>query len=194
MTKTKKRTIKTAAPQNQGTCATIPTSLPPAAEFPLEAFYTPEVMDHFLHPHHVGVLADYDVVGEVGNIVCGDVMRIYLKIEPDDDEKLCIANISFETYGCGAAIATSSITTDLAFGQTLEEALKITKDLVIKKLVKLPAQKIHCSILAVDALHEAIYQYYQQNKLRIPVALEKQHQTIQKQKEYLKKQYESWLT
>ena len=150
-------------------------------------------MDHFLNPHHVGVLADFDVMGEVGNIVCGDVMRIYLKIEPDANGQLCIANISFETYGCGAAIATSSITTDLAFGQTLEAALKITKDTVIKKLVKLPPQKIHCSILAVDALHEAIYQYYQQHHSTPPPTLQKKHQAIQKQKDFLKKQYETWF-
>jgi nitrogen fixation NifU-like protein len=171
----------------------VPSNLPPEEEFPLEAFYTPEVMEHFLHPRHVGVLSDYDVKGEVGNVVCGDVMRIYLKVEPDDKGEACISNISFETYGCGAAIATSSMATEMAFGKTLKEAMEITKDEVIKQLVALPKQKIHCSILAVDALHEAIYQYLVKNKLVVPKKLEQEHQQIVRQKEFLKKQYESWM-
>lgn len=159
----------------------------------MEAFYTQEVMEHFLHPHHAGALAEYDAVGEVGNVVCGDVMRIYLKIEPDDNQQLCIANISFETYGCGAAIATSSVTCDLALGKTLQEALALNKQAVIEQLQYLPAQKIHCSILAIDALHEAIYQYYQYKKHPIPENLAKIHQRLTKQKEILKKQYQKWM-
>jgi nitrogen fixation NifU-like protein len=169
------------------------TQMPPTSEFPAELFYSPQVMDHFLHPHHAGALSRYDVIGEVGNIVCGDVMRIYLLVEPDERGELCIANISFETYGCGAAIATSSITCDLAMGKTLSEAQKLTKEQVITALQRLPAQKIHCSILAIDALHEAIYQYYQLKVIRIPPELQAQHDEIQQQKEFLKKQYESWL-
>jgi nitrogen fixation NifU-like protein len=141
----------------------------------------------------VGVLDDYDAKGEVGNVVCGDVMRIYLKVEPDDLGEACISNISFETYGCGAAIATSSMASEMAFGKTLKEAMKITKDEVIERLVSLPKQKIHCSVLAVDALHEAIYQYLIKNKLVVPKRLQQKHQSIVKQKEFLKKQYESWL-
>jgi nitrogen fixation NifU-like protein len=169
------------------------TSLPPESEFPAEIFYSQQVMEHFLHPHHAGVLTRYDAVGEVGNIVCGDVMRIYIKVEPDMRAQPCIADISFETYGCGAAIATSSITCDLAMGKTLAEAQKLTKDQVVTALERLPAQKIHCSILAIDALHEAIYQYYTSQKIPVPAALQQQHSEIQQQKDFLKKQYESWL-
>ncbi len=166
-----------------------PNSLPGM----LESFYTQEVMQHFLHPNHAGVLTDYDVCGEVGNVVCGDVMRIYLKIEPDEKNQPCIANISFETYGCGAAIATSSVACELALGKTLTQALELTKESVIKVLRRLPVQKIHCSILAIDALNEAIYQYYEQNQLPIPPKLAQTHQHLAKQKEILKKQYQKWM-
>lgn len=159
----------------------------------MEAFYTKEVMEHFLHPHHAGALADYDAIGEVGNVVCGDVMRIYLKVELDEKKQPTIANISFETYGCGAAIATSSVTCDLALGKTLVQALKLDKQAVINQLQHLPVQKIHCSILAIDALHEAIYQYFSQKQMTIPATLEKIHQRLAKQKEILKKQYQKWM-
>ena len=158
-----------------------------------ESFYTGKVMDHFLNPRHVGRLEDYDVVGEVGNVVCGDVMRIYLKVELDEKKQPCIADISFETYGCGAAIATSSLTCDLAIGKTLTEALKIEKDAVVQGLESLPPQKIHCSILAVDALREVIYIYYLKNKLKVPEKLAMAHKIVEKQREILKKQYENWM-
>lgn len=162
-------------------------------EAAFESFYTGKVMDHFLNPRHTGRLTDYDAIGEVGNVVCGDVMRIFLKVEPDEKKEPCISNISFETYGCGAAIATSSITCEMAMGKTLTEALKIEKKAVVEGLESLPPQKIHCSILAVDALKEAIYVYLTAQKMPVPKDLELHHQTITKQQEILKKQYESWL-
>lgn len=155
--------------------------------------YSATVMSHFLNPKHVGVLEKYDALGEVGNVVCGDIMRIYLKIDQDQNQELCISDISFETYGCGAAIATSSYTCELAHGKKLIDALKIEKNDIIAGLESLPPQKIHCSILAVDALKEAIYQYYFQNKIKIPPTLEKIHQTLLKQKEILQQQYKNWL-
>lgn len=111
-------------------------------------------MKHFRSPKHMGTPENYDVVGKVGNPVCGDVMHIYLRIE---DEK--IADIGFKTMGCAAAIATSSITCEMAFGKNLDEALKLTKEDVVKALEGLPENKVHCSNLAVDALHKAINEY-----------------------------------
>ena len=157
------------------------------------SFYTGKVMDHFLNPRHVGRLEKYDSIGEVGNVVCGDVMRIYLKVELDQDQQPCVADISFETYGCGAAIATSSITCEMALGKTLTEALTLEKSDVVKGLETLPPQKIHCSILAIDALREAIFVYLQNQKLPIPEKLAQAHQVIEKQRQILQKQYEGWL-
>jgi len=116
--------------------------------------YTQKLLDHFKHPHNQGVLANANAVGQVGNPVCGDVMKIYLKIEDD-----IIEEVSFETLGCAAAIAVSSALTDLVKGKTLDEALKITKDQIVEDLGGLPSPKIHCSMLGVEALHEAIKEY-----------------------------------
>lgn len=116
--------------------------------------YTDKVMDHFQNPRNVGEIADADGVGEVGNAVCGDIMKIYLKV--DDDR---IADVKFKTFGCGAAIATSSMVTEMVKGKTLEEALQITNKAVAEALDGLPPQKMHCSNLAADALHKAIEDY-----------------------------------
>jgi nitrogen fixation NifU-like protein len=116
--------------------------------------YSEKVMDHFMHPRNVGEIPDADGVGTVGNPVCGDLMTMYIKVK---DNRL--ADIKFKTFGCGAAIATSSMTTELAMGKTLEEAMKITRADVAKNLGGLPPIKMHCSNLAADALHEAIKNY-----------------------------------
>jgi nitrogen fixation NifU-like protein len=113
--------------------------------------YSKKVLEHFANPHNVGVMEDPDGVGEVGNPVCGDVMKIYIKVKDNR-----IDDIRFQTLGCGAAIATSSMVTDLAKGKTLEEALTITRDAVASELDGLPPAKMHCSNLAADALHVAI--------------------------------------
>jgi nitrogen fixation NifU-like protein len=123
------------------------------------AVYNEKVMEHFTHPKNKGILKDYDAVGKVGNPVCGDVMEVFIKVKNNKIDK-----ISFRTFGCAAAIATSSVVTELAKGKTLEEAEKITKNDVIKELGELPAIKIHCSILAQDALREAIKHYREKNK------------------------------
>jgi len=116
--------------------------------------YSQKVMEHFMAPRNVGELENPDGVGEVGNPVCGDVMRITIKVVDDH-----IADIKFKTLGCGAAIATSSITTEMARGMTLDEALKIDRKVVAEALDGLPPNKMHCSNLAADGLHKAIEDY-----------------------------------
>jgi len=116
--------------------------------------YTEKVMDHFTNPRNMGEVEDPDGVGQVGNPVCGDVMRITIKV---DGERL--TEVKFRTLGCAAAIATSSITTEMAIGRTLDEALKLTRQQVADELGGLPPQKMHCSNLAAQGLHEAIKDY-----------------------------------
>ncbi len=116
--------------------------------------YSEKVMDHFNNPRNVGEIEDADGVGNVGNPVCGDMMTIYIKV---DDGKL--TDIKFKTFGCGAAIATSSMITEMAMGMTIEEALEITRDSVAGALDGLPPVKLHCSNLAADGLHAAIEDY-----------------------------------
>ncbi len=121
--------------------------------------YTQKVMEHFKNPHNMGEIPDADGIGSVGNPVCGDMMTIYIKVK---DNRL--TDIKFKTYGCGSAIATSSMVTDIAMGKTLEEALKITRADVADQLGGLPPVKMHCSNLAADALHAAIEDYYEKQK------------------------------
>ncbi|MBE8540638.1 Fe-S cluster assembly scaffold protein NifU [Geoglobus acetivorans] len=120
--------------------------------------YSEKVLEHFRNPRNVGVIEDADGVGTVGNPVCGDLMTMYIKVEDDR-----IVDIKFQTFGCGAAIATSSMATELAKGKTLEEALQITKQTVAEALGGLPPQKMHCSNLAADALKRAIADYLKKN-------------------------------
>jgi len=121
--------------------------------------YTEKVMDHFRNPRNMGDIPDADGIGTVGNPVCGDLMTIYIKVKNDR-----IEDIKFKTFGCGAAIATSSMTTEIAKGKTLEEAMKITRASVADSLGGLPPVKMHCSNLAADALHAAIEDYYKKEK------------------------------
>ena len=131
--------------------------------------YSEKVIEHFKNPHNQGVIKNPDAVGEKGNPICGDVMKIYLKISPSPN-KAClparqgegqsvIQDVKFETLGCAAAIAISSALTDMVKGKSIDDALKITKDQIVKELGGLPAPKIHCSMLGVDALHAAIENY-----------------------------------
>lgn len=121
--------------------------------------YTEKVMEHFKNPRNMGEIPDADGVGTVGNPVCGDLMTIYIKVK---DNRL--EDIKFKTFGCGSAIATSSMITELAKGKTLEEGLKITRANVADSLGGLPPVKMHCSNLAADALHAAIEDYYKRQK------------------------------
>ena len=122
------------------------------------ALYSEKVMDHFRNPRNVGVIEDADGVGEVGNPVCGDIMKIYLKIEND-----VIIDVKFETFGCGSAIASSSMATEMIKEKQISEALKLTNKAVTEALDGLPAHKLHCSVLAEEAIKKAIQDYYERN-------------------------------
>ena len=116
--------------------------------------YTEQVMDHFMNPRNMGEMEDPSGVGTVGNAKCGDIMRIYIKVEND-----VITDVKFKTFGCGAAIATSSKATEIVKGMTLDEALNVTNKMVMDALGGLPPVKVHCSVLAEEALHAAIQDY-----------------------------------
>ena len=119
------------------------------------ALYSEKVMDHFTNPRNVGEIPDADGVGEIGNAKCGDIMKMYIKVKDGR-----IADVKFKTFGCGSAIATSSIATEMIMGQTLEDALKLSNKAVVEALDGLPAHKIHCSVLAEQAIKAAIADYY----------------------------------
>ena len=124
------------------------------------ALYTETVMDHFTHPRNVGEIPDADGVGEVGNAKCGDIMKMYLKIKDDR-----IEDVKFETFGCGSAIASSSMATELIKGKTTEEALAVTNKQVVDALGGLPAYKLHCSVLAEESIKAAVKNYYDRNNI-----------------------------
>jgi nitrogen fixation NifU-like protein len=130
--------------------------------------YSDKVMDHFMNPRNVGEIKDADGVGEVGNPVCGDMMTFYIKVK---DSRL--DDVKFQTFGCGAAVAVSSITSEMAKGKTLEEAVKITPALVAKELEGLPKNKYHCSNLGAQALQEAIRDYAKKKGIKIEGLKEK---------------------
>lgn len=117
--------------------------------------YSSKVMDHFTNPRNVGELEDANAVGQVGNLKCGDIMKIYMKIEDE-----VIKDISFKTFGCGAAIATSSMATEMVKGKTIKEALQLTNSAVVEALEGLPPAKVHCSVLAEEAIKAALANYY----------------------------------
>ena len=129
------------------------------------ALYSEKVMDHFLHPRNVGVLEDADGVGEDGNAKCGDIMKIYLKIDND-----VISDVKFETFGCGSAIASSSMATEMIKGKPVSEALQLTNKAVAEALDGLPAHKLHCSVLAEEAIKSALKDYYDKNGIAYDAA------------------------
>lgn len=122
--------------------------------------YSEKVMDHFRNPRNIGEIKDADAIGEVGNAKCGDIMRIYLKIKDN-----IITDVKFMTFGCGSAIATSSMATELIKGKPVDQALQITNQAVVEALDGLPAHKIHCSVLAEEAVKAAIKDYYDKNNI-----------------------------
>ena len=130
------------------------------------ALYSEKVMDHFRNPRNVGVIENADGVGEVGNAKCGDIMKIYLKIENDT-----VADAKFETFGCGSAIASSSMATELIKGHPVSEALALTNKAVVEALDGLPAHKIHCSVLAEEAIKKALQDYYERNGIAYDASL-----------------------
>lgn len=125
--------------------------------------YSEKVMDHFNHPRNVGELENPSGVGTVGNAKCGDIMRMYLDIDPSGK----IQDVKFKTFGCGAAVATSSMATELVKGKTVEEALTVTNKAVMEALDGLPPVKVHCSLLAEEAIHAALWDYAQKNGIVI---------------------------
>jgi nitrogen fixation protein NifU and related proteins len=125
--------------------------------------YSDKVMEHFRNPQNMGEIADADGIGKIGNPTCGDMMYCYIKVKENEKGEKILADIKVKTYGCVSAIATSSITTELAMGMTLEEAKKLTRDDVKDALDGLPPIKVHCSNLAADALHAAIRDYESKN-------------------------------
>ena len=126
------------------------------------ALYSEKVMDHFMNPRNVGVMPDADGVGEVGNAKCGDIMKIFIKVKDN-----IITDISFQTFGCGAAIATSSMATELVKGKNIQQALEVTNKAVMEALDGLPPVKVHCSLLAEEAIHAALWDYAEKNNIKI---------------------------
>ena len=125
--------------------------------------YTEKVMDHFMHPRNVGEIDNASGVGTVGNAKCGDIMRIFLDI----DENQIVRDAKFKTFGCGAAIATSSMATEMIIGKSVQEALEVTNKAVMEALGGLPPVKVHCSLLAEQAVHAALWDYAQKNHITI---------------------------
>lgn len=124
--------------------------------------YSEKVMDHFMNPRNMGEIDNADGVGTVGNAKCGDIMRIFLKVEDE-----VIKDVKFKTFGCGAAVATSSMATELVIGKTIQEALQVTNKAVMEALDGLPAVKVHCSLLAEEAIHAALWDYAQKHNIVI---------------------------
>jgi len=132
------------------------------------ALYSEKVMDHFAHPRNVGEIENPDAVGEVGNAVCGDIMKMYLKIDNG-----IITDVKFKTFGCGSAIATSSMATEMIKGKSVEEALELSNKAVVEALDGLPAHKLHCSVLAEEAVRAAIADYYDRQGIPHNIVVEK---------------------
>ena len=134
------------------------------------ALYSDKVMDHFQHPRNVGKIDDADGIGEVGNAKCGDIMRMYIKVKDD-----VITDCKFNTFGCGSAIATSSMATELIKGKPISEALELSNKAVVEALDGLPAHKIHCSVLAEEAVRAAVKDYYDKNGIAYDAARFAEH-------------------
>ena len=148
------------------------------------ALYSEVVMDHFMHPRNVGVIENADGVGQVGNAKCGDIMRIYLDI----DENQIIRDCKFKTFGCGAAVATSSMATELVKGKTIKEAMQVTNKAVMEALDGLPPVKVHCSLLAEEAIHAALWDYTEKNGIEIE-GLERPKSDIHEDEEAEEEEY-----
>ena len=147
--------------------------------------YSEKVMDHFQNPRNVGEIEDASGVGTVGNAKCGDIMRIFLDI---DDETHVNKDCKFKTFGCGAAVATSSMATELVIGKTIEEAMKVTNKAVMEALDGLPPVKVHCSLLAEEAIHAALWDYAQKNHIEIE-GLSKPKSDIHEDEEEIEEEY-----
>ena len=154
------------------------------------ALYSKKIMEHFRNPKNVGRMKNPSSAGRAGNMVCGDIMYLYLKITKDKKGREIIKDVKFETFGCTVAIANTSLLTTMVKGKTLEFAAKITKEDLIKKLKQVPVIKIHCSLLAVDALSEAIYDYFKKQGRPISSELQAKHKRIQKEEKEIEHKHE----
>ncbi len=154
--------------------------------------YNKKVLQHFKSPHNFGKIKNPDGTGKVGNLICGDVLWLYIKIGNNKKGEEIIEDIKFETYGCVAALASSSIVTDLAKGKTIKQALKINQEEMITSLGGLPPIKTHCSILAIDALLEAIYNYLIKDERIISEELKKHHERIEREEKIIEEKYKEW--
>jgi len=154
--------------------------------------YSKKAMEHFKKPHNYGRIENADGVGEIGNVVCGDLMKLYIKVGKNKKGEEIIKDVKFETFGCVAAISTSSAVTDLVKGKSLNEALEINSQKIVETLGGLPPIKYHCSLLGADALLEAIYDYFSKNKRQIPEKLQKNHLRLEAEKKELAERYKQW--
>ncbi len=155
--------------------------------------YTKEVLKHFRHPRNMGSIKNPDGVGKAGNQICGDEMFLYIKVKKDKKGRDTLSDIKFQTFGCVSAIATSSMITTLAKGKPIEEALRVTKNDIANALGGLPVIKQHCSILAADALIEAVYDYLSKNKFPVSGELKRNHERIQKQTEIIEEKHKDFI-
>ena len=153
--------------------------------------YSKKVIQHFNKPHNYGKMKSPDGVGEVGNLICGDLMKLYIKVVQNKKGQDIIKDIKFSTFGCLAAIASSSMLTDLVKGKTLEQAIGFDRKEIVDELGGLPPIKIHCSVLAGDALIEAIHDYLTKNKKPIPQALNERHGQLAKEKQEVEKDHKT---
>jgi nitrogen fixation NifU-like protein len=151
--------------------------------------YSDKAMEHFRNPKNMGEMKDADGVGKVGNVYCGDVMWVFIKIEKNSKNQEIITDAKFQTFGCVAAISTSDMVTELVKGKPLDYALKISKDDIVKALGGLPPIKVHCSVLANDALAEAVYDYYKKTDQEIPGSLEERHEKLMKDMRTIEKRH-----
>jgi nitrogen fixation NifU-like protein len=159
----------------------------------MDGTYSKKVLKYFKNPRNMGRIGNADGFGKVGNIICGDLMQLYIKVGKNKKRQTIIKDARFETFGCVAAIATSSMITTLVKGKTLEEALKVTKQDIVKSLGGLPQIKLHCSVLAADALSEAIYDYLLKNNLPISSELKEKHEIIVKETKEIEKKYKNYI-
>lgn len=157
------------------------------------ALYSKEVIKHFKKPKNMGRMKNPSGVGKVGNLLCGDIMWLYIKVKKDKKGKEKISDVKFECFGCVVAISISSMLTTMIKGKTLDKAIKITKNQILKKTGPLPPIKTHCSILAADALHEAIYDYLSKNKKPIPKDLQKEHERILHDLKVIEKRHKEYV-
>ncbi len=150
--------------------------------------YSREIMKYFRKPKNVGIIKNADGKGRVGNLICGDVMELYIKVKKNK-----IVDAKFQTFGCVVALAVSSMLTEMVKGKTIKQAMKITNKDILKRVGKVPPIKIHCSFLAADSLKEAIYDYLSKNNLKIPKELQKDHKRIKNNLKKLEKEQKDFV-